>query len=285
MKKLTLGPILEKKLSRLQNKAREISYLGADLNDAAHRPTVAIVGTRKPTPYGKAITQRIAQEAARAGIVVVSGNALGVDVIAQKAALEAGGTVTSVLPSGLDKIYPASNRPVAEAIVASGGSLISEYEPGHIPTRYDFLERNRLIAALSDLVIIPEAAKGSGSLNTAKHATSMQIPIACPPGHITSPMSEGTNQLLKDGAHLITDPADILHILGIDNTTQTSLDLTGDDEAQSTLLQLLADGVSDTIELQAKSGLASSEFQMALSMLEVDGRISQQAAHTWQLVK
>ncbi len=283
MKKLMLDNNLKTRLSRLLAPARELSYLGSDPQDLLKQPAVAIVGTRKPTPYGKAVTQKLAEELARAGVVVISGNALGVDVLAQQSATDAGGKVISVLPSGLDNIYPATNRDVAKTIAKQGGALMSEYEPGHVPTRYDFLERNRLIAALSDLVVVPEAARRSGSLNTASHAANMGIPVACVPGPISAPMSAGTNQLIKDGAHLITGSEDIISILGIKPAEKELASLEGENNAQTILLKLIADGVADSISLQSLSKLETSDFHMAVSMLEVEGRIEQIQPGEWQL--
>lgn len=285
MKKLVLNGQFNAKLSRLDVKVGELTYLGADLADYENLPIVSIVGTRKPTPYGKMMTEKLAEDLARAGVVVVSGNALGVDVIAQESALKAGGRVISVLPSGLDNIYPATNRQIAEKIIVSNGTLITEFEPGHVPMAHDFLHRNRIVAALSDAVIIPEAAIRSGSLNTAKHAKAMNIPVFVVPGNATSPMSGGTNQLLKEGARVITEASDIYETLGIKKTNrQTELDLEGDNDAESLVLQAIANGVFDQDSLALETDLSIIDIQTNITMLEVRGRIAQDSLGFWRLV-
>jgi len=284
MNKLTLTEPFHKKLSRLPNKVGDLTYLGADLASYDDLSIVAIVGTRKPTPYGKMMTEKLASELTRAGVIIVSGNALGIDVIAQSSALKAGGRVISVLPSGLDNIYPATNRVVAEKITKSGGTLITEFEPGHVPMAHDFLHRNRIVAALSDLVIIPEAAARSGSLNTANHAMNMQIPVCVVPGNVTSPMSGGTNQLLKVGAHVVTETEDILRLLGIDSKSkQTQLNLVGETPAETIILEKISLGVADAETLQTETNLSTVEFQSAMTMLEVQGRIAQNSLGSWNL--
>ena len=274
MKELTLTPHLKKKLRRLAKEPEKL-YCAGDPAILEGHTIVAIVGTRKPTPYGKAMTTKLAGDLAKAGVIIASGNAIGVDVIAQKAALDNDGKVISVLPSGLDNIYPATNRRVAEQIRETSGLLISEYKPGHNPTRYDFLHRNRLIAAMSDLVIVVEAAEKSGSLNTAKHAKDIKMPIAAVPGNVTSPMSSGTNALLKEGAHLVRSAEDVLKILGISpSAKQTLLNLEGDDEIQTRILQSISSGIADPHEIQTQANISATEFQVAVTMLEVNGRIA-----------
>lgn len=285
MNKLVLTPYFQKRLGRLKNVVGDLTYIGADLSSYDNLPIVAIVGTRKPTPYGKMMTEKLAEELARAGVVIVSGNALGVDVMAQQSAVKAEGRVIAVLPSGLDNIYPATNKPVADKILKTNGTLITEFEPGHIPMAHDFLHRNRIVAALSDLVIITEAAARSGSLNTASHAMNMHIPVCVIPGNVTSPLSSGTNQLLKNGAHAITETADILKLLGLDGkTTQMQLDITGETPQETILLQKIALGITDAENLQAESMLSTVEFQSAMTMLEVQGRIAQNSLGSWYLI-
>jgi DNA processing protein len=198
--------------------------------------------------------------------------------------LSAGGRTIAVVATGLDNIGPATNRPIAKKITENNGTIISEYETGHSPRLYDFLHRNRIIAALSDIVIIPEAAEKSGSLNTAKHAKQLGIQVAAFPGNITSPMSGGTNHLLKNGAHTITNASDVLKILNIDaSSNQVSLDLTGDTPEETVLLQKLALGFNDSTTLQHETLLNTVEFQTAATMLEVQGRIKQDETGLWSL--
>lgn len=285
MNKLMLTPYFLRRLNRLKSRVGDLTHIGADLASYENLPMVAIVGTRKPTPYGKMMTEKLALELARAGVVIVSGLALGIDSIAHSSALKARGRTIAVSPGGLAKIYPATNSLIADQIIANNGTILSEYPPEHQPRKIEFLERNRIIAAISDLVIIPEAAAHSGSLNTASHAMNMQIPVCVVPGNVTSPMSSGTNHLLKNGAHAVTETADILKLLGLDSkTTQMQLDITGETPQETILLQKISLGVTDAESLQAESMLSTVEFQSAMTMLEVQGRIAQNSLGSWYLL-
>jgi DNA processing protein len=284
MKKLKLTPVFKTKLDRLSDKVGDLTYLGADLSSYEGLPTVAVVGTRKPTPYGKMMTEKLTKELVRAGVVIVSGLALGVDCLAHTAAVKAKGRTIAVSPGGLAKIYPVTNEPIAKQIVQNNGTIISEYPPEHQPRKVEFLERNRIIAALSDAVIIPEAAALSGSLNTANHAMKMNIPVCVVPGNVTSPMSSGTNHLLKHGAHAVTETADILKLLGIDGKSkQLALNLIGENAKETIVLQKIALGYTNPTTLQAETLLETVEFQTAITMLEVQGRVAQDSLGAWRL--
>lgn len=279
-----LSPYLDGRLERLEKKCSELSFDGAEPKSFNDAKLVAVVGTRKPTNYGSLITVEVVEALSKAGVVIVSGLALGIDSLAHSACLKAKGRTISVLPSGIANIYPATNRPVAKNILKSNGMLISEYDTKHQPRKVEFLERNRIIAALSDAVFIPEAAANSGSLNTANHAIKMNIPIFALPGNTTNPMSVGTNHLIKNGANLITSADDILDYLGIlKSGAQATLDLTGDTEAETLILQKIALGIQNSSELIAATKLTVVEFQTALSMLEIQGRVSSDGSDNWHL--
>jgi DNA processing protein len=174
---------------------------------------------------------------------------------------------------------------VAEQIIKQGGTILTEFGPGHNPMAHDFLDRNRIIAALSDIVIIPEAAERSGSLNTARHAKEMGVPIGAVPGQVTSSMSSGTNKLLKDGAHIIRNVEDILELLHIDTSQrQMTLNLEGDNDAQTAVLLAVSEGIVDPHEIQIKTQLPATEFQMAVTMLEVQGRLTSTDLGTLRLL-
>jgi DNA processing protein len=284
MNELKLTSTFKSKLDRLPIKVRNLSRLGADLTTYEGLHVVAVVGTRKPTPYGKMMTEKLTEELTRAGVVIISGLALGIDCIAHQACLKATGRTIAVSPGGLAKIYPATNEPIAREIIDKNGTIISEYAADHRPRRYDFLQRNRIIVALSDLVLIPEAAEQSGSLNTAGNAMKMNIPVCVVPGNVTSPMSSGTNNLLKQGAHVVTETADILKLLNIDTKpNQLTLNLVGDTPEETAVLQKIALGHLDPTELQAETLLSTIEFQSAITMLEVQGRVAQDSLGTWRL--
>lgn len=270
-------------LAQIDKPVKRVFYSG-DL-PSTRVPTIAIVGTRKPTPYGKDITYKLASDLAKKGIVIISGLALGVDGIAHTAACDAGGITLAVLPSGLPNIYPASHRGLAERILKTGGALISEYEETATNAyQSNFLERNRIVSGLADAILITEAAARSGTLNTAAHALAQGKEIFVVPGNITSPMSAGCNALIKQGARVVTDVDDIIeHIAPQLLQRQTQLNL-GSNPAESAIIAELQAGVRDGEEIQRKTGLSSTEFNTCLTMLEVQGTIRALGANQWTLL-
>lgn len=268
-------------LTYIAKKPQKLHYIGA--LPESRLPSLAIVGTRKPTSYGKEVTHRFAYELAKQGVVIVSGLALGVDAIAHRAALEARGTTLAILGNGLPTIQPATNRQLAKDIVENGGAIISEYEQDTPALSHHFLERNRLVSGLSDAVLITEAAARSGTLNTASHALEQGKDVFVIPGNITSPMSLGCNQLIKQGAIVVTSPDDILEVLAPrSKTTQTSLPL-GDTELETAIIALIASGVRDGEELQQKTNVSATELSTALTMLELSGSIRALGSNQWTL--
>lgn len=247
------------------------------------KPSVAIVGARKVTSYGRDVGYRLAYELAQRGVVIISGLAIGMDGVAHRAALEAGGMTIAVLAGGLDTIYPASHQELAEKVVQKGGALLSEYPPEERPLRYRFLERNRLVSGLADVVLVVEAASRSGTLATAGFGLEQGKDVAAVPGNITSPMSAGCNHLIRTGATPVTSSDDVLELLGLDSTpAQTPLTM-ADNPSEAAILKALQSGVSDGHELEAASKLDASEFQQTLSMLEITGRIRALGNNQWGL--
>ncbi len=171
------------------------------------RPRVAIVGTRAPTPYGVAQAERFGRALGGAGVVVVSGLARGVDQAAHRGALDAGGDTIAVLGSGLERPWP--DVPLVEEI-ASRGLLLTEYEPQQSPRPHHFPQRNRIIAALCEGLLVVEAAEASGSLITAQWALDLGREVAALPGRVDQPMSRGGHRLLREGALLVESPGDLL---------------------------------------------------------------------------
>lgn len=183
------------------------------LLDVAAAPSVALVGSRDPSIYGTEATTHLAAELARRGYTVISGGAMGIDIAAHRAALTQQGSdlpTIAFMAGGLDRLYPAQNSDALNMIV-DRGLIMSEVSVGNTPTRWRFLERNRLIAALARHTIVVEARWRSGALNTARHAMEIGRTLWAVPGQINSPNSVGTNRLLRDGlAHTLTEAADIL---------------------------------------------------------------------------
>jgi len=173
------------------------------------RPAAAVVGSRDHSSYGASACRTLAGAAAEAGVVIVSGMARGLDAVAHTAALDAGGTTIGVLGNGLGVIYPAANRALYDR-VANEGLLLSEFPPGERPHVGSFPRRNRLISGLSLVTVVVEAAIGSGALITAGAALDQGREVMAVPGNITSPLSAGTNRLIRDGAAPVLEPADLL---------------------------------------------------------------------------
>src|SRR5215208_1521383 len=174
------------------------------------QPAAAVVGSRDHSSYGASVCRELAGEAARTGVVIVSGMARGLDAVAHAAALDSGGTTIGVLGNGHGVIYPAANRKLYER-VAADGLLLSEFPPGERPSAGSFPRRNRLISGLSRVTVVVEAAAGSGALITAGTALDQGREVMAVPGNITSPVSVGTNRLIRDGAAPLLEAADLLH--------------------------------------------------------------------------
>ncbi|HEX2201713.1 MAG TPA: DNA-processing protein DprA [Longimicrobium sp.] len=186
-------------------------FCAGDL-DLLHAPGVGVVGTREPTDYGRQVARSLSGDLALAGYAIVSGMAKGIDAAAHAAALEANGKTVGVLGQGIDRVYPAENAHLFGA-VRERGLLISELAPGEDPAAGNFPRRNRLIAALSAGVLVVEMGEKSGARHTVEYALEMGKEVFAVPGPIGSPTSAGTNQLLKEGACLVTSSRDVLEAL------------------------------------------------------------------------
>ena len=180
----------------------------------ARAPRVAVVGTRQYTPAGERMTRRLVAALAGAGAVVVSGMARGIDTVAHSAALAAALPTVAVLGTGVDVPYPPQNAALYQRI-ATDGCVIAESAPGTTATPGAFPRRNRIVAGLADLVVVVEAGVRSGALITAGIATDLGRTVAAVPGSVEAPTAAGTNLLLRDGAHVLADPADVLGLLGL----------------------------------------------------------------------
>ena len=246
--------------------------------------TVAIVGTRKPSAYGREIATKIASECAKNGIVVVSGLALGIDSIAHRAAIDSGGKTIAVLANGVDKIYPRSHEDLGQKILQTNGAILSEY-PNNTPARpWQFLARNRIVSGLADAVVIIEAASRSGTLSTANHALDQGKEIFAVPGNITSPLSAGCNQLIKNGANPLTSVEDLLDFLIPNHFEKQTQLFKGDTSEENVILEFLSKNgttSSDTIIKQTK--LSASEFNQAITMLELKGLALNNGGEKWSL--
>ncbi|TMC99418.1 MAG: DNA-protecting protein DprA [Chloroflexi bacterium] len=243
-------------------------------------PRVAIVGSRRPSPYGEAVAEQLAADLARAGVIVVSGLALGCDAAAHRGALTAGGVTVAVMGTGIDIIYPAAHLRLAEEIVAGGGALVSQFPKGALPRRQNFPARNVTMAALSDAVVVVEAIQGSGALITAEAALDLHKEVMAVPGSIFSPQSVGTHNLIRDGAALVQNARDVLAALGaggevLDDPLAAPQRLGfGLSRERDGILLHLSDVLSvSAAELARKLDLPVAEVLGRLTSLELDGAV------------
>ena len=237
---------------------------------------LAVVGTRKFSNYGQQVTEDIVSQLAKNNITIISGLALGIDAIAHKACLDAGGQTIAILGSGADKqcVYPSSNRYIAEKIIASGGGIISEYPIGTNPTKFSFPMRNRIVSGLSRAVLVIEAPESSGALITARYALDQNRDVWAVPGNIYNPNNQGTNKLIKDGAKLITSADDILQELNI-QTVLTELQSSPpiDKVEEKIIFDLLTREPLHIDKIKKMSTLDINVLLSTLTMLEIRGLI------------
>lgn len=237
---------------------------------------VALVGTRKVSVYGREVTHRVAGDLARHGVTVVSGLARGVDGIAHKAALEAGGRTIAVLGSGLDNLYPAEHRKLAEAIIEQG-ALVTDYPMGTRPEASNFPPRNRIISGLSRGVIVTEAGLRSGALITADFAADQGREVFAVPGSILSPGSEGCNRLLRDGAHVYTEIQDVLEPLNLDQMAekQQARMILPENDTEALLLDTMGAEPQHLDALSRDVALPVAAVSSTLVMMELKGMVRQ----------
>ena len=234
------------------------------------RPVVAIVGTRRATPYGERITRELAGALSRAGVCIVSGLARGVDAAAHRAALVEGGRTVAVMGTGVDVPYPVGHRAL-HAEIAARGLVLSERPPASRAQRGCFPRRNRIIAALADVTIVVEAGRTSGALITARHALELGRDVAAVPGPIDAPASAGSNTLLRDGAILIADVADALALAGV--TPAVRRPRLAPDGDERTVWNALAHGALELDSLVAATALPAARCLAAVTTLELAGAV------------
>lgn len=239
---------------------------------------VAVVGTRRPTSYGKEAAKRITGELAAAGVTIVSGLAIGVDGVAHEAALDAGGRTIAVLGCGVDVAYPDRHRDLVTRIVHQG-ALVSEYPIGTVPAPLNFPPRNRLISGLTRGTLVVEAGARSGALITVEFALEQGRDVFAVPGSIFSRFSEGTNRLIRDGAGLVSGAGDILTALNLTAVPeQQALQFdVPDDPAEQIVLAGLDHEPRHIDEIGRTGGLAAAAVAAALAMLELKGLVRQAA--------
>lgn len=244
-------------------------------------PLIAIVGTRKPSDYGRKICYRLAYDLASSGFGIVSGLAYGIDAIAHQAALDAKGYTIAVLGNGIDSVYPAGNRHIAQQILQSGGAILSEYAAGTSTQAFNFPARNRIIAGLALGVIIPEADAKSGSLITANFAVQANRTVMAVPGSVYNPHSAGPNNLLKSGAKPVTDATDVLAEFELRNPALPRKAPRPASALEARIVELVEEGSNTTEQLLDRLKLTSPELAQTLSLMEITGKIRSLGAGQW----
>lgn len=249
-------------------------------NDAV--PTLAIIGARSCTAYGKQEAEYFGKMLARAGVSVVSGLALGVDGAAHRGVLAAGGKPIAVLGSGIDVCYPAAHRKLYEEICQCGGCIVSEYGPGEPPHASHFPVRNRIISGLSDAVLVVEARSRSGSLITADLALEQGKEVFALPGRRTDPLSAGCNHLIREGAAILTEPEELLEFFQIKDQKLPEVlkkSVNGLAKTEKMVYSCLDSSPKHVEEIMKQSRLSAGECMTVLLKLELDGYIIQPLNH------
>ncbi len=255
-----------------------VLYVHGELT-AADELAVAVVGTRRATMYGREATEGIVAGLAAHRLTIVSGLARGIDTIAHKAALAAGGRTIAVLGSGVDVIYPEENKRLAEEI-RQRGAIVSEYPLGTKPDAANFPPRNRIISGLSLAVLVVEAGEDSGALITADFALEQGREVLAVPGPIFARSSRGTNRLIQQGAKLVASPEDVLEELDLTGAPQQLemrelLATAGDNPAETAVLRVLSREPLHIDEVCRQAAIPVAEVSSALAMLELKGMVRQ----------
>jgi DNA processing protein len=259
---------------------------------AEDEPSLAIVGTRRPTIYGRQVTEEVVGDLVRSGVAIISGLARGIDSVAHRTALDTGGKTVAVFGSGLDIVYPGENTKLAQAILEQG-ALVSEYPLGVKPKPEYFPLRNRIMSGLSLGVLVVEAGEKSGALITAQQALDQNREVFAIPGSILSPASLGTNRLIQEGAKLVRSHTDILEelnltvvarqaeIKGFSSTSQPA----AKSAFESAILKELSAEPSHVDEICRRSGLSMPDVSSTLAMMELKGIARQVGNMNYVLVR
>ena len=238
--------------------------------------SVAIVGTRRVTTYGRQVAEEVATTLAQNGVTIISGLARGVDSIAHKAAINAGGRTLAVLGNGVDIVYPPENR-LLTAQIMEHGALVSDYALGTQPDGINFPPRNRIISGLSMAVIIVEAGLTSGALITATFAVEQGRDVFAVPGNINAPQSQGTNRLIRDGAQPLLNPQDVLEALNLTMVTEhraVRVALPAN-PVEASLYQLLTHEPKHVDEIRSQANMPIETVSATLAMMELKGMVRQ----------
>lgn len=242
------------------------------------RKVIAVVGTRKITQYGRDVTELLTAELVSSGFTIVSGLAMGVDAVAHRTTIENNGKTIAVLGCGVDCVTPVENQSLYDQIIEKGGCVVSELPLGYSPTRGSFPARNRIVAGLSQGIVVTEGAEDSGALITADYAFKFNRKVFAVPGPITSNLSKGPYKLIAKGAKLLTTASDIINSLGIKSTMGTTSitrkeKIRGDSKEEEIILEILENETLHFDEIVKRSKFSSSRLGSMLSFMEIKGLI------------
>lgn len=239
--------------------------------------SLAVVGTRKYTSYGQQVTENLVKNLTQNNLTIISGLAIGIDSLAHSAALEAKGKTIAILGSGLDRqsLYPSQNRYLADKIIASGGAIISEFPPGTPPLKHNFPQRNRIISGLSLGTLVIEAGKKSGALITAAYALEQNREVFAVPGNIYSPVSKGSNKLIRQGATIVTSSQDIIEALNLTQATAyiESKKALPESEEEKKIISLLSHEPIHIDDLVRLTKLDTATANSTLVIMEMKGMV------------
>lgn len=256
----------------------------------SHEKLIGIVGTRHMTAYGKQMAEALAADLCAYGCIVVSGMAWGIDAVAHTASLEAHAKTIAVLGCGVDIIAPMQNKPIYDQLCAGGGAVVSEVPLGVMPSKGLFPARNRIISGLCSGIVVIEGDLTSGSLITARYAADQGREVFALPGAVTSIMSKGPNQLIKDGAHPVSAAEDIVRVLGWSThsvyvSSDDALIFNGTDPLEKQIIMTLAHESYSIDDLSALLDIPMPQLLSALTQLEIDNKVSAIGGGKYALVR
>lgn len=271
------------KLKDIYDKPQVLYQKGSFLEE--DNLSIGIVGSRKTTPYGRWACERFTKELTNLGITIISGIALGIDTIAHNTAIKQGGRTIGVIGSGIDTVYPKSNKDLYKRII-DNGAVITEFPLNTAPLAYNFPQRNRIISGLSSGVIVVEAKEKSGSLITAHHSIEQGKDVFAIPGNINSIYSKGTNKLIQDGAIPLLDIDDILNeiyefkILKEKENEEKLLDIELSD-TEKKIIEVIKEGPTHCDTIVNKTGMNISTVTSVITILELKGLIIESTSRTY----
>lgn len=275
---ITINDARYPRLLREINSPPKILYYKGNWEDSIFENCLAVVGSRRMTTYGKLIVNKLVSEVARAGITIVSGFMFGIDAAAHKTAIDAGGRTIAVMPCGIDMIHPEHQETLYNEILENKGLIISEFEDTHPPALWTYPKRNKIVAGLSKATMVVEAGQKSGSLITANLAKKYKRRLFAVPGPLTSTVSKGTVQLIKEGSEIVTSAEDLLaeYDIASFNWKRNPLQFLKLSELEQCIVRKLQAEPAEIDVLTRLAKTSVSELGTALSLMQIKGLIFEQ---------